>query len=45
MQCVEPMTRDQMAAIVNKYLERNPAERDELMPFIVWTALNSACTP
>ncbi len=45
MQCVEPMTRNQMAVIVNKHLERNPAERDQLMPFIVWTALNSACTP
>jgi hypothetical protein len=39
------MTYIQITAIVNRYLENNPAEWHYDMASLVWTAMNEACTP
>ena len=43
--CVEErnMTRGQVVAIVEKYMNENPAEWHHAMASLVWTALNAVC--
>src|SRR5262245_57363365 len=42
--CVrKEMTYGQVAAIVQKYIEKNPSQWDSEMSSLVWTALNEAC--
>lgn len=43
--CGAGMTYGQINAIVQKYMENNPANWHYSMPSLVWTALDGMCAP
>jgi hypothetical protein len=39
------MAYEQTVAIIDKYMQNNPAEWHQSMASLVWVAMNEACTP